>query len=78
MPSRGRRALAFVILGFALLILAIVYWTNRASALPSVMPGHQAGSHKVHFKYGYVIAALAAASFVYAWVQSVARVTARP
>ena len=71
MSRHRHRALAFVGLGFGLLILAIVYWTNTATALPPLMPGHRAGSHKVHFKYGYVIAAVAAASFVYAWVESV-------
>lgn len=71
MPHHRRLALGFVTAGFALLMLAIVYWTNRASALPSLLPGHQTGSHKVHFKYGYVLAAFAAASFVYAWIESI-------
>ena len=42
--KRPALILPAVILGIALLVVAVVYWVDTASALPSFFPGHSAGS----------------------------------
>ena len=45
--------------GLALLVVAGVYFAEPAKSLPSIFPGHEAGSAHHHTKHG--IAALAVA-----------------
>jgi hypothetical protein len=37
-----------VLVGLVLLVLAVVYFVDSASALPSFIPGHEAGSSHHH------------------------------
>jgi hypothetical protein len=58
-----------ILLGIVLLVVAVVYWVDSASALPSFFPGHQAGSAHHHVKHGLAAFILAAGCFVFAWFQ---------
>jgi hypothetical protein len=59
-----------VIAGLLLLALAILYFVDSADALPSVIPGHEAGSTHHHVKHGVAAFALAAGCFTLAWFQT--------
>jgi hypothetical protein len=59
-----------VLLGIALIVIAIVYWVSTASDLPSFFPGHQAGSTTHHVKHGVAAFLLGLACFVLAWFQT--------
>ncbi len=69
MNSRTPIVLA-VLAGIALLVVAIVYWAEPASSLPSFFPGHQAGDSEHHVKHGIAALVLALACFVFAWFKS--------
>lgn len=58
------------IIGIILLIIAFLYWTQPASALPGFLPGHEAGVAAKHTKHGILALALAVVAFVVAWFQS--------
>ncbi len=59
-----------VVLGVLLLVVAVVYFVDTASSLPSFFPGHQAGSSHHHAKHGIAALVLALGAFVFAWFQS--------
>jgi hypothetical protein len=59
-----------MIAGLALIVLGIVYWVESASALPSWIPGHEAGSGHHHVKHGIASFLLGVALLVYAWFQT--------
>ncbi|HEX7298342.1 MAG TPA: hypothetical protein VF257_05005 [Solirubrobacteraceae bacterium] len=59
-----------LVLGVALLTLAVLYWVDSASALPSFVPGHEAGSSHHHVKHGIAAAIVALGCFTFAWFQS--------
>jgi hypothetical protein len=69
---QNRRAFVFlaVAAGVVLLALAVVYWVDSASALPSWLPGHEAGSSHHHVKHGLAAALLGLGCLVLAWFQS--------
>ena len=50
-----------------LVVLGIVYFTTTADKLPSVMPGHEAGSTRHHIKHGLAVVSLAVLALVGAW-----------
>lgn len=62
------------VLGVLLLVVAVIYFADTASALPSFFPGHvsagdaEAAHH--HTKHGIAALVLALASFVFAWFQT--------
>ena len=70
MTKRPQLIIPAVILGVALLALAVLYWVEPAHSLPSFIPGHEAGSDRHHVKHGLAAAFLAAGAFVFAWFQS--------
>ena len=59
-----------VILGVALLALAVLYFVDSASTLPSFIPGHEAGSSHHHVKHGIAAVIVALGCFTFAWFQS--------
>ena len=59
-----------VILGIVLIAIAIVYWALPAKSLPSLAPGHQAGSNHHHVKHGIAAFLLGLACLAYAWFQT--------
>ena len=68
----GRRALAIVaaIVGVALIVVAVVYWIEPASSLPSFFPGHEAGSSHHHVKHGVAAFLVGLACLAFAWFMS--------
>src|SRR5579864_4653623 len=68
-PGVNRRALAglAVVVGIALIAIAIVYWAEPAKSLPSFFPGHQAGSSHHHTKHGIASFLVGLACFAFAW-----------
>ncbi|MEI7759384.1 MAG: hypothetical protein WCJ67_01300 [Thermoleophilia bacterium] len=56
--------------GIALIVLAVVYWIEPASGLPSFIPGHEAGSSHHHIKHGIAAFFVGVALLVYAWFQT--------
>jgi Ca2+/Na+ antiporter len=59
-----------VLAGIALLVVAGIYFTDKAESLPSFFPGEQAGSATHHFKHGIAAAVVGLALFAFAWFAS--------
>jgi hypothetical protein len=70
MPRSRALIAAAVVLGIALMVVAVVYWVDTAKALPSFFPGHDSGSTTHHVKHGVAALAVALGCFVFAWFQS--------
>jgi hypothetical protein len=51
-------------------VLAVVYFVDSASALPSFIPGHEAGSSHHHVKHGIAAAVLGIGCLIFAWFQT--------
>lgn len=68
----NRKALAWIsgIIGLLLLVLAIYYWMTPAEALPSFLPGHEAGVSAVHVKHGLAAGILGLLALIFAWFES--------
>ena len=56
-----------VVLGVALIVVAVIYWVEPAGSLPSFFPGHAAGSSHHHVKHGIAAFLVGLASFAFAW-----------
>jgi len=69
---RNNRLLAAlaVALGLVLMVIAVIYWVEPASSLPSFFPGHQAGSSHHHVKHGIAAFLVGLACFAFAWFQT--------
>ena len=59
-----------VVVGLALIALAVVYWAEPAGSLSSWIPGHKAGSAHHHVKHGIASFLVGLACLVYAWFQT--------
>jgi hypothetical protein len=59
-----------ILAGTVLILIAIVYWVEPAKSLPSLMPGHEAGSDHHHVKHGIAAFLLGIGAFVLAWFRS--------
>jgi len=59
-----------IVLGIALIALSILYWVEPASSLPSILPGHEAGSSHHHVKHGIASFLLGVALLIFAWFQT--------
>ena len=59
-----------VVAGVVLILLAVVYFVEPAKSLPSLMPGHEAGSTHHHVKHGLAALLLGIGAFVLAWFRS--------
>jgi hypothetical protein len=68
--KRKALILPAVVLGVLLLVVAVLYFVDTASSLPSFFPGHKAGSSHHHVKHGVAALVVALASFAFAWFQS--------
>src|SRR5215831_8851123 len=64
--NSSMRTLA-IVLGLAFAVIAIVYWLVPAGSLPSVFPGFEAGSTRLHVKHGLAAAVVAVVLFAIAW-----------
>ncbi len=59
-----------LILGIVFLALVYVYWTVPAQSLPAYLPGHLAGSDKIHFKHGIAALVVSVGLFIFAYFQT--------
>jgi hypothetical protein len=59
-----------VVAGAVLVLLALVYFIEPAKSLPSLLPGHEAGSTHHHVKHGLAALLLGLGAFVLAWFRS--------
>jgi hypothetical protein len=50
--------------------LAALYWLVPAGNLPAFVPGHDAGSAKVHFNHGLGMLVIGLVAFALAWFRS--------
>jgi len=71
-PVNNDRLLAFIALvaGIVLIVIAIVYWVEPASSLPSFFPGHEAGSGHHHVKHGIAAFLVGLACLAFAWFRT--------
>lgn len=60
------RAIA-VVLGLALIAVAIAYWVVPAGSLPTWFPGYEADATRVHFKHGVASAIAGLVVFGVGW-----------
>ena len=67
MPNRKLLAALAIVVGIALIAIAVVYWAEPAKSLPSFFPGHQAGSGHHHTKHGIASFLVGLACLVFAW-----------
>jgi hypothetical protein len=70
MTKRRNLIAPAIALGVLFMALAVLYWVDTASALPSFIPGHEAGSAHHHIKHGIAAFVVALGCFVFAWFQS--------
>lgn len=73
MPKNNVLAWTAALVGLVLIALAVVYWVEPASSLPSFLPGHEAGSSHHHVKHGIASALVGLALLAYAWFQTGAK-----
>lgn len=69
----GRRQhlmVAAIVVGIALVLLALLYVTASADSLPAFIPGHEPGSSRHHIKHGIAAFLLGVGAFVIAWFQA--------
>ena len=70
MTKRPALIVPAVIAGLVLIALAVLYFVDTASALPSFIPGHAAGSAHHHIKHGIAALLLGIACLIFAWFQT--------
>jgi hypothetical protein len=56
-----------IVVGVALIAIAVVYWAEPAKSLPSFFPGHTAGSSPHHVTHGIASFLVGLACLVFAW-----------
>lgn len=56
-----------IVLGVALIVVAVIYWVEPAGSLPSFFPGHEAGSAHHHVKHGIAAFLVGLACLAFAW-----------
>lgn len=59
-----------VLLALVLFVVAVVYWVEPASSLPSFFPGHDASSDHHHVKHGVAAFVVGLALLAFAWFRS--------
>jgi amino acid permease len=77
MPKAQALVIPAIVVGIALLVVAVIYWVDTASALPSFFPGHQAGASTHHVKHGIAALVVAVGAFIFAWFQSAPKASGR-
>jgi hypothetical protein len=70
MPRHPALTALAVVVGLALIVLAIFYCAEPAGSLPSWIPGHEAHSGHHHVKHGIASFFVGLACLVYAWFQT--------
>jgi hypothetical protein len=75
MPRSRWLTVAAVVVGVALIVVAVVYWAEPARSLPGFFPGQEAGSNHHHVKHGIAAFLLGLALLAFAWFQSAPKKT---
>jgi len=75
MPKSRLLTAAAVVIGVALIVVAVVYWVEPARSLPSFFPGHESGSGHHHAKHGIAAFLVGLAVLAFAWFQSAPKKT---
>ncbi len=70
MSRRKTLMVLFIVVGIALVAIAVYYWVTPARSLPSFFPGHLAGSAHKHLKHGLVAFVVGVVCFLGAWMTS--------
>jgi hypothetical protein len=70
MPKSRLLTVAAVVVGVALIVVAVIYWAEPAKSLPSFFPGHESGSGHHHTKHGIAAFLVGLACLAFAWFQS--------
>ena len=70
MSNRKLLTVIALVLGVALMVVAVIYWVEPAGSLPSFFPGHEAGSQHHHVKHGIAAFLLGLACLAFAWFNS--------
>jgi hypothetical protein len=70
MPRSRLLTAAAVVVGVALIVVAVIYWVEPAHSLPGFFPGHEAGSNHHHTKHGIAAFLVGLAVLAFAWFQS--------
>ena len=70
MTKRPALIIPAIVVGLLLIALAAVYFIDSADALPSFIPGHEAGSSHHHVKHGIAALILGIGAFIFAWFQT--------
>jgi hypothetical protein len=70
MTKRRNLIAPAIVLGVLFMALAVLYFVDSASSLPSFIPGHQSGSTHHHIKHGIAALVVTFGCFVFAWFQS--------
>lgn len=78
MTKRPALIIPAILVGILLLALAVLYFVSTADALPSFIPGHEAGSARHHVKHGIAAAILGGGALIFAWFQTGPQRTRRP
>jgi hypothetical protein len=78
MSNRRLLAVLAIVAGIVLIAIAVVYWAEPASSLPSFFPGHQAGSSHHHTKHGLAAFLVGLACLVFAWFNTGGPRASRP
>ncbi len=77
MPKSRLLTAAAVVVGVALIVVAVVYWVEPAHSLPGFFPGHKSGSDHHHVKHGIAALVVGLAVLAFGWFQSGPRTAPR-
>jgi multisubunit Na+/H+ antiporter MnhB subunit len=77
MPRNRLLTAAAVVIGVALIVVAVVYWVEPAKSLPGFFPGHEAGSNHRHTKHGIAALVVGLAVLAFAWFSTGPRTARR-
>lgn len=69
---------ACLVVAAGCIVVAVVYFTKTADALPSFFPGHTNGSGRHHIKHGIAFIGLAVLALIGAWFTTAPPKTTRP
>ncbi len=75
MPRSRLLTAAAVVVGVALIVVAVIYWVEPARSLPGFFPGHTSGSGHHHTKHGIAAFLVGLAVLAFAWFQSAPKKT---
>lgn len=64
-----------LIAGFVFVVLAIIYFVNPASSLPTFIPGYDPNLSRHHFTHGALCLFLGFGAFAYVWFNSGKKLT---